>query len=277
MKALTRFADLVLYTSVFTALCALGLCMATERLILAHSPSLFSSLHVLVLGSSLLVYNTPRIIRRSNTGDPAKQPFRPWYFFLFFAGLAMAVAGLYRQPAQLQLSSVVLSLFAFAYFLPLLPFKNKRRLRDFGWLKIIVLAGVWTTATSILPMLYWHKNISSYPAEILIRLFFIFTLCVIFDIRDIRADISNHINTLPNKVGLRNSYRLINITLLLFVGLSLLQYTRYPSPSRLIGALLTAVLTKIIVIHLRKHPSERAYLFLADGVMLVYAGLVLLN
>ena len=127
MKALTRFADLVLYTSVFTALCALGLCMATERLILAHSPSLFSSLHVLVLGSSLLVYNTPRIIRRSNTGDPAKQPFRPWYFFLFFAGLAMAVAGLYRQPAQLQLSSVVLSLFAFAYFLPLLPFKNKRR------------------------------------------------------------------------------------------------------------------------------------------------------
>ncbi len=250
--------------------------MATERLVLGHPPPLASSLHALVFGSTLLVYNTPRIIRKPGAGDLLKQQYRPWYFTFFIAGLLLATAGLYRQPASVQLASVTLGVFAFSYFLPLLPFKTKKRLRDFGWLKIIVLAGVWTTATSVLPVLYWQKNISSYPLEIAMRLIFIFTLCVIFDIRDIRADISNNINTLPNKVGLRNSYTLISFTLLLFVALSSWQYSRYPSAARLAGALLTAAITRIIVTYLRRHPSERAYLFLADGVMIVYAALVLL-
>ncbi len=178
---------------------------------------------------------------------------------------------------QLQLSSLGLGIFAFAYFLPVLPFKEKKRLRDFGWLKIIVLAGVWTTATSVLPMLYWHKNIADFPLEILIRLVFIFTLCVIFDIRDIRKDMSSNISTLPGRVGLRNSYLLINFTLLLFVGLSIFQYWRYPSLPRLAGALLTAVLTRVIVSYLRTKPSARAYLILADGAMIIYSLLVLLN
>ena len=191
--------------------------MATERLVLGHPPPFINSLHVLVFGSTLLVYNTPRIVRRSGAGDPLKLQYRPWYFTFFVVGLLLAIWGLYRQSGPLQLASIALSFFAFAYFLPLLPFKSKKRLRDFGWLKIIVLAGVWTVATSVLPVLYWQKNISDYPLEIATRLVFIFTLCVIFDIRDIRADISNHINTLPNKVGLRNSYLLINWTLLLFV------------------------------------------------------------
>ncbi len=251
--------------------------MATERLIIGYPPLLISRLHILVFGSTLLVYNTPRIIRRPNTGDPLKQPYRKWYSLFFFVGLILAVAGLWGQPDVLQLASFTLSAFAFAYFLPLLPFKDKKRLRDFGWLKIIVLAGVWTTATSVLPMLYWQKNISGYPVEIATRLVFIFTLCVIFDIRDIRADVSNNIDTLPNKVGLRNSYRLINFTLLLFSGLSVIQYLRYPLASRLAGALLTAVITKAIVVYLRRHRSEKAYIFLADGVMIVYAALVLLN
>jgi 4-hydroxybenzoate polyprenyltransferase len=251
--------------------------MASERLILGYAPALTNRLHLLVFGSTLLVYNTPRIIRKPNTGNPLKRQYRQWYFILFFMGFVLAVAGMYRQSVVLQLASIVLGIFAFAYFLPVLPFKNKRRLRDFGSVKIIVLAGVWTTATSVLPMLFWQKNISSYPLEIFIRLVFIFTLCVVFDIRDIRADVSNNINTLPNKVGLRNSYLLINFMLLLFVALSVVQYGRYPSAARLAGALLTALVTKMVVIYLRRHPSEKAYLFLADGVMLVYSALVLLN
>ena len=274
---LFRIADLFLYTSLYTACCAIGLCMATERLVIGYPPPFVSKLHMLVFGSTLLVYNTPRILRRPNTGNPLKQQYRQWHALLFLAGFVMAVVGIWGQPPVLQLASFTLSIFAFAYFLPLLPFENKKRLRDFGWLKIIVLAGVWTTATSVLPILYWQKDISSYPIEILIRLVFIFTLCVIFDIRDIRADISNNINTLPNKVGLRNSYLLINFTLLLFVALSILQYFRYPSVTRLGGALLTAAITGAVVTYLRRHPSEKAYLALADGVMIIYAALVLLG
>ena len=249
--------------------------MATERLINSSLPPLFSHLHLLIFGSTLLVYNTPRIIRKPNPAHINSVKYRKWYFFLFFMGLALTVAGLYRLPLSLQITSVVLGVFAFAYFLPLLPFEKKRRLRDFGWLKITVLASVWTIATSVLPILYWRKNIADYPFEIVLRLTFIFTLCILFDIRDMQADLHNNINTLPHKVGVRNSYRLINGALLLLALFGVFQYVRYPMVERLLGTLLTAIITWIVARYLQKRPSERAYLLLADGVMLVYTFLVL--
>ena len=273
MKLITRFIDLVLYTSLFTACCATGLCMATERFINGWSPALASPLHLLVFGSTLLVYNAPRIFRKPRPSG--RQPYRGWYFLFFFTGLAMVAATLLRLSGELLVCCVLLAMLTFAYSLPLLPFKNKKRLREFGWLKILVLAGVWTIVTSVLPILYYNKNTGDYPFEILLRFVFIFTLCMIFDIRDMHADLRNRIDTLPHKVGIKNSYRLINTTLILFAALSVLQYMRYPVASRLAGDLLTAVITWLVVTYLRKKPSERAYLALADGVMLVYALFVL--
>jgi 4-hydroxybenzoate polyprenyltransferase len=273
VKLINRFIDLILYTSLFTACCATGLCMVTEKLINTASPQLVSHLHILVFGSSLVVYNTAHIIRwqRNVAG------LRPWYFLFFGAGAAMVITSLFWLPMQILVACIILAAFTFAYSWPLLPFKNKKRLREYGWLKIAVLAGVWTIVTSILPVLYYAKNISDYPYEILLRFVFIFTLCIVFDIRDMKTDLEHNIYTLPHKVGLKNSYRLIDITLLLFSVLSVLQYFRYPDAGRLAGALLTAIVAKLVVIYLGKHHSNRAYLGLADGVMMVYALLVLLR
>jgi len=273
VKIIARITDLVLYTSLFTACCALGLCMATEKLVTMSAPALFTHLHVLVFGSTLFVYNTPRVFRKN-----AKKNGRPyffWYLLFFAVGLVMAGYGLVWLSWQMLLGCIVLGTFTFAYSWPLLPFKNKKRLRDFGWLKIFVLASVWTVSTSVLPILIAGKNIIDYPFEIMVRFAFIFTLCVVFDIRDMQADLKNNIYTLPHKVGLRNSYRLIQLNLLLFAFLSIIQYLHYPLEKRLAGALATAIITWLVVLYLRKHPSERAYLGLADGVMLVYTVLVL--
>jgi 4-hydroxybenzoate polyprenyltransferase len=275
VKLITRFIDLLLYTSLFTACCATGLCMATEKLASGASPLLFTHLHILVFGSTLLVYNAPRI-----SGKPTlykTQPFLIYYLLFFFVGIIMTVYGLSWLSPTMVVGCIILGAFAFAYSLPLLPFKNKKRIRDFGWLKIIVLASVWTTATSVLPILAGGRNIMDYPFEILVRFAFIFTLCVVFDIRDMQADLQNNIHTLPHKVGISNSYHLISISLIVFAVLSTIQYIRHPSlGGRLAGALVTAITTWGVVLYLRKHPSERGYLCLADGVMLVYALLILL-
>ncbi len=250
--------------------------MATERLISASPVHLFSYLHVLVFGSTLFVYNTPRIVKRPSGKHSRSHDFRTWHFLFFFAGMLLTIVGLCHMRFQMIAASTALGVFAFAYFLPLLPHKEKKRLRDFGWLKITVLASVWTIATSVLPILYLQKNSADYPFEILLRFVFIFTLCIIFDIRDMQKDMQNNITTLPNKVGIANSYLLINFTLVLFSMLSIVQYVRFPFPARLAGALLTALITWLVVRYLRRHPSDRAYLCMADGVMLVYAALVLL-
>lgn len=267
--------DVLLYTSLFTASCAVGLCMATEKLLFVNSIPLITQLHVLIFGSTLLVYNSPRVLkRRSAIGS---QPYRFWYRFFFITGLLMTMYGLSWLPVQILIGCIVLGAFSFAYSWPLLPFTNGKRLRDFGWLKILVLAGVWTIATSVLPILSAGKNVSDYPFEILVRFALIFTLCLIFDIRDIQADLQNNIHTLPHKMGERNSYLLINLTLFLFTVLSVLQYLHYPYLGfRLAAALITAGITEVVAYYLRKHPTERGYMGLADGVMLVYAVLVLL-
>lgn len=253
--------------------------MATERLVTASLPPLLTPLHSLVFGGSLLVYNTHRILLRrfpsGNNSVAKKSRFRTWYFIFFGVGLALVVGSLKWLSWRLLVVCALPGIFAFMYSLPLLPLKSKKRLRDYGWLKILVLSGVWTIVTSVIPILYLGKNIGDYPFEIAVRLAFIFTLCIVFDIRDVQKDIENKIYTLPNKVGLKNSYLLINVMLILFAALSVIQYIRYHDAGRVAGALLTAVITRLVVNYLRKYPSDRAYLGLGDGVMLVYALLVM--
>lgn len=249
--------------------------MATERLVSDVPPTYFNPLLLLVFGSTLVVYNTPRLIPRPYGRPRASQRYRASYIAMLCIGAALAVGALLQLAWQLWLAAAGLGVVTFAYYLPLLPFKNKKRLRDIGWLKIAVLAGVWTTATAILPIIYLQKNVSGYPFEILLRFVFIFALCVVFDIRDMRTDLQNNIQTLPNKVGIRNSYRLINSSLVLFAVLSIIQYTRYPLQARVAGALLTALITWLVVHYIRRQPSDRAYLLLADGVMFFYALMVI--
>jgi 1,4-dihydroxy-2-naphthoate octaprenyltransferase len=110
----------------------------------------------------------------------------------------------------------------------------------------------------------------------LLRMFFIFALCVLFDLRDVQQDVENNIYTLPSKVGIANSYRLIYAALSLFVIVSVVQYSRFHLADRLAAALITAIATIAVAIYLRKRPSDKAYAILADGVMLVYALAILI-
>jgi len=279
-KVINRLVEWILFTSLFAAYCAVGLCMATERLLIASIPPLYTSLHVFVFGSTLLVYNTHHIIKKSSAKLSDiyvwTQHFKYWHFFLCAAGLLMCVISLFWLSWKIWLGCVVLGLLSFAYSIPMLPFKNKKRIRDFGWIKITVLTSVWTIVTSILPMLYWDKPILHYPYEILMRFVFMFTLCVAFDIRDMQTDLEADIYTLPNLIGLKNSYRLINMAIVLFALLCIIQYFRYPSLPRLWADMLAAIFTKAAIEYSKRYPSDKAYLGIVDGMMLLYAVLILL-
>jgi 1,4-dihydroxy-2-naphthoate octaprenyltransferase len=126
----------------------------------------------------------------------------------------------------------------------------------------------------VLPLLYWKKSLLTYPFEILIRFVFLFTLCVAFDIRDMQTDRKNSILTLPNLIGAKNSYRLMDVSILAFVTLSALQYIRYPSTGRIIAEIISAISTKAVIQYSKRHPSDRVYLGMVDGMMLLYGCLI---
>lgn len=269
----------ILYTSLFAACCAVGLCMGTERLLLNDIPPLYSSLHLLVFCSTLLVYNAHYLIKKSTPEISDRfgwsQHHRLWHYSFMSIGAAGCLYAVWHLPAAILYSCVVLAILSFSYSIPLLPFKNKKRLKDFGWIKILVLTSVWTIVTSVLPILYHSKEIADYPFEILIRFVFMFTLCVAFDIRDIQTDLEAGIATLPNMIGIKGSYHVMTVSMILFIIMSIIQYMRYPNGDRLIAELLVAIAVKLTIDYARRHPSDKVYLGLVDGMMLLYALLVL--
>lgn len=275
-----RLLDWLLLTNVYTACCAVSLCMATERLVNDSREPIGSWLHALVFGCTLLVYNIHPAIKRRNSltiGLPRLTTHhQAVHAVLAIAGLILAVLALPVMTPNMILMCGVLGFISFAYTLPILPFKNRRRIRDIGWLKILSLTVVWTIVTSVLPMLSWHVNVERYPFEVLLRGVFIFVLCIIFDIRDVQADSASKINTLPHIIGLPNCYRLMNVALLVFCALGIAQYTRHPIWYRMGAAVITAVVTRLVAEYLKQNNSERAYGLYADGMMLLYSGLVLL-
>jgi 4-hydroxybenzoate polyprenyltransferase len=282
VKLLLRLIDWVLFTSIFAAACATGICLATERLLLSGIPDIISPLHAFIFGSTLVVYNAHHLVKKAQLHRPDMQQWltknKNWNIAFLIFGLATAFVSFIFLPTIIKISCPVLGLLSFAYSLPMLPFKNKkRRLRDYGWVKIIVLATVWTIVTSLLPMLYWEKNPADYPFEILIRFVFMLTLCIAFDIRDMQTDNEQGISTLPNVLGLRNSYRLMNVTIVLFALLSIVQYLRFHIAGRLAGEIITAVAMKMATDYTRTHPTDHTYLGLVDGTMLLYSLLLFVN
>ncbi len=280
MSLFRRFTDWLLYTSLFTAVCATGLCMATERLVTGECVPLFSSLHIFLFGATLLVYNVHFIFRKSAPHLSDRhywtQRFIYWHYFFSVTGFLFCVFSISHLPQCILFWGAVTALLSFAYSLPLLPIRGRRRIREFGWVKILVLTGVWTIVTAVFPILFWHKQISDYPVEIWLRFLFMFTLCIAFDIRDAQTDLESKIYTLPNLIGIRNSYRLMDVVLLLFAVFSVVQYLRYPSAGRLTGEMLTVIVTRLAIMYTRRYPSDRNYLGVIDGMMLVYALLLLL-
>ena len=202
--------------------------------------------------------------------------FMLWHYGFSVVGFLLAAISLHWLSYKIWAWCVVLGCLSLAYSLPLLPFTRRKTIREFGWIKILVLTSVWTIVTSMLPMIYWNVPMLNYPYEILIRFVFMLTLCIAFDIRDMQTDLDAGIFTLPNLIGLKNSYRLMNITIILFVMLSGIQYLRFQSLPRFFGELITAFATKWVIDYVKEHPSDRTYLGLVDGVMLFYALTILM-
>ncbi|MCC6187147.1 MAG: UbiA family prenyltransferase [Chitinophagaceae bacterium] len=270
---LNTLLHFVLFTSVFSSLCTLVLCIATEKLILGHLPPLFSSLHLFIIGSTLVVYNVHYLIKKSSIAISDQyawvQQHRLWNYF--FLGLGFVLCGIFAfaMPKAVWQAGIVLSVFSFAYSVPILPFKNKYRLKDIGWLKIIILACVWVAVTAVLPMLFWSVNPLAYPYEIGLRFLLLFILCLAFDIRDMQVDFEAGIYTLPNKFGVVNTYRLINMLAFVFFAFALAQLLHRSLWDRFLLNIVTIIATLWGIHYVRKHPSDKNYQLFVDGQMLL--------
>ncbi len=276
MRHLIKLGDFLVNTSVFTAFCALSLCVATEKLIGSSFYPLFTPLHIVVTSGTLVIYNLPRLFPVAKRSSITLFSQRLWqYIFLALGlmGIGYSLSGLSQVSIMVGSFACILAL---GYTMPALIWQNKKRLREYGILKIIVLTGVWTIATAIIPIVAHGVNVANYPFEITMRFVFVFILCILFDIRDIQKDVDSNIITLPTRIGIEKSYWVINVSLLLFLVLSFIQHYQFALPGRLWASIITTFITYVVANHLRKEGNKRLFVIMTDGMMILYAALVLM-
>lgn len=253
-------------SGLFVSACAAAL--SYESSLIANVAPQPPRFYVFILCATWASYRLHSIRPRPNVGWP--RVILTWAVFLTVAAIGPTL------PRAMWPAIALLALLAWGYSRPTLP--GVRRFREFGLAKILILSGVWTVATTYLPLV--DRPIAGGPLALLLlrRLLFMFTLCVAFDVRDRIADARAGIRTLPVRLGATRSYALMRGTLLALV--LLIAFGPSVSSSGSAGpvevALLLSALATWVAVELSRRFDRSPWFHVGfvDGMMLLQATLV---
>ena len=272
-----KFSELLLFGSIFIAACAVAMCVETNLLL--HLPLNDPRFYVFVAGATLVQYNMHYLFKTSAVQGSTRLAWslrnKALHRVLILVGTAMILFSLSGFKLRHYLVLLVFGALASLYSFPLLPFKEKKRIKDFGLLKIITLALLWTLVTVWFPADQAHLPGLSFQLIFIRRFIFIFILCLVFDIRDMEIDGRQHINTVAIQLGNKKAYWLCYALLALFAALSFIQFLVVPDAAQLVAMLLSAAATIIPIEMSKKNNSDILFLAFIDGMMLLQALLVI--
>ena len=273
-----KLGEFILFSSIFIAICAVSLCIETNLLL--HLPLNTFSFYCFVFGATLVQYNLHYLVKTTAVENSQRLAWssknKIIHRVLLFTGVALILFSFLSFRLHHFIILAILATVAFLYSFPVLPFFKKKRIKDYGFLKIITLALLWTLVTVWFPVnsFLFEKNI--FVFVFFKRFVFMFMLCLLFDIRDIEIDRQENITTLAVFLGKKKSYLLVYNFLIFFVILSFFQFLYFADKGVLIAMLLSAAATFFTVELTKKINSDLVYLFGIDGMMLLQAILVYL-
>jgi 1,4-dihydroxy-2-naphthoate octaprenyltransferase len=162
------------------------------------------------------------------------------------------------------------------YVVPIFP--GGKRLRDFGWSKIIMIGWSWGWLTAFLPF-YFYTETSIQLAIIhgLERMLFIILITIPFEIRDIHVDRSLGLMTLPERIGKKNTWRTAVMICVMIMLFSATASFHFLNPSYSLAMIIVSVTTLPIIRYSYRIQNDYFFSGLTDGLMIlalwVYAGI----
>lgn len=275
---LKKLVEFILFSSIFIAGCAVALCIETNLLL--HLPLNIISFYCFVFGATLAQYNLHYLVKTSAVKNSRRLAWslknKNLHKILFAIGIGLILFSFLSFRLHHFIILGILGVIAFLYSLPIIPFGKKRRIKDYGFVKILTLALLWTLVTVWFPVVNYSFERNIFVFVFFKRFVFMFVLCLLFDIRDIEVDRKENIKTIPVLLGKKRSYYLAYITLAVFVFLSVIQFYFFGNEGVLIAMLISALLTFFTIEITKKTNSDFIYLAGIDGMMLLQAMLVYL-
>lgn len=251
-----------------------------ETNLLLHFPLNTFTFYCFVFGATLAQYNLHYLVKATAVDNSQRLAWsltnKNLHKILLAIGIILILFSFFSFRLHHFFILAVLGAIAFLYSFPVIPFGRKKRIKDYGFLKIITLALLWTLVTVWFPVNSQPIATGIFVFVFFKRFVFMFVLCLLFDIRDIEIDNEEKINTLAVILGRKKSFLLSYILIILFLILSICQYFYLPEKGILIAMLLSAIATFFTVEATKKTNSDFVYLAGIDGMMLLQALLVYL-
>ena len=283
--------EYIFYGNYFYGICAVAL--TVEATVQQEFPLNGFWYFVVVFCTTVLYYTYPYVRKGSATStNPRTNWYTRHYHQMLWSQITMTIMLLLllilflRDYGQLVFTMTVpqwILLLIFPAVAGLYygaSFLSKNNLRNIGWLKPFVIGFTWAGLVTIYPVLFYSvvHNMEFHPNFIRILLFtknfmFITLLCIMFDIKDYRADYIRHLRTFVVKMGLRKTifYIVFPLTLLGLVSFLTYAFTHGFSFMKIILNIIPFLLLILGAYSLRKRRSLLYYLIVIDGLMLVKA------
>lgn len=271
---LKKSIHLVVFSNIFVAWCAASITFInTQYLGLIEYQWIYT---FFIFFATFIAYNFQRLIRIKKTKRSQAsirlywihKNKRPLIFFnALFAVLAFIL--LLYLPIQFFLLSIPVAIISIWY---VLGFKNNKALREIPFIKVFVIAMVWTLACFDIPLV-----LSDHPLDLEILFFnlaffaFLIFQTIPFDIRDIQYDQSLNIKTLASHYGLEKSKYITIFTGLFSIScFAILSNSLFITDKKviLLSYLLSILIGIVMVINIKKKAKELFFSLYVESILI---------
>ncbi len=273
-KILRDAINLLLYGGTFIGLCAACITAFSFELTGTLSHHLT---YVLFVGTSTAgLYCAHRVVglkrvervRDSNRFDIIRR--YKSHIWVYTGAWSLLSVWLFVQMGDLTLLAYLIpgGVIAGGYVLPILP--GRKRLRDLGWGKIIMIGWSWGWLTAFVPMIYFSQSTLSMAAmHGLERMLFIILLTIPFEIRDISVDQRVGLINIASRFGKSQVLRIARVIAIVIALLSAVVSFQYLNASYALTVFGLVLLTLPLIPISYRIQDDYYYCGLIDGMMIL--------
>lgn len=274
MNPIRKLIDFILYSNIFIGLCAVALALTNQLTVegnMRWDNTCWFVFFATVFTYCYLKFGEPQSAN-SGTGHRAWAANNSQLSKNIMLSSLLATGGFFLTLSwDNKFTVLVLAAFTALYGFVDVPFlKHKRKLRDFGLLKTLFVAIVWSVTTVIVPLDGSFVEPSMMAFLLLRRFLFVMALTMVFEIKDMKGDEAHGIKTIPLLIGVSNTKLAAQLMLLLLIGINLVQYFFFDISAVNMMAVNLSLLVSIFCIQpLHEETSEEWYYFVLDGMMIL--------
>ena len=257
-----------LYSSLHIAVCAMAISQFTYLNQLATNDT---SYVFFVGASTLLLYSVHRIIGIRKSESYVNQgrfaiiaKYNSHLIIYSIVASIYCMIAYYNFSWTRRLLLVMPAVVSIAYSLPI--FSGGRRLRDFHFIKIFLVAICWALITCTIPVIE-SGDFETWQVVLITieRACFIFAITIPFDIRDRGIDRQSKVSTLATVYTDTYVKKLAYVALVISAILSMILFDSYG----LLALIVTYLMSVLLIKKSHENRSDYYYTGLVDGLMII--------